>query len=84
IARPFKGRKAGAFVRSPHRRDFSMEPAGNTVLDVLKAAGKDVLGVGKIEDVTDRLIDFVKRFNPDATVQLTDVNGGEIEKSYGE
>ena len=28
-----------------------MEPVGTTILDVLKAAGKDVLGVGKIEDI---------------------------------
>ena len=41
-------------------------------------------GVGKIETVTDRLINVVKKFNPDATEQLSDVNGGEIEKSYGE
>ena len=51
IARPFRGRKAGQFFRTPHRRDFSLEPTGTTVLDVLKAAGKDVLGVGKIEDI---------------------------------
>lgn len=41
-------------------------------------------GVGKIEEVTARLVDVVKRINPDATEQLNDVNGGEIEKSYGE
>ena len=41
-------------------------------------------GVGKIEDVTARLVSVVKKFNPDATEQLVDVNGGEIEKSYGE
>ena len=51
IARPFTGSKAGAFVRTPHRRDFSLEPAGRTVLDALKEAGMDVLGVGKIEDI---------------------------------
>ncbi|MBQ8080523.1 MAG: phosphopentomutase [Clostridia bacterium] len=51
IARPFIGEKKGAFTRTPGRRDFSLEPTGQTVLDVLKAAGKDVLGVGKIEDI---------------------------------
>ena len=51
IARPFIGDKAGAFTRTPRRRDFSLEPPQDTVLDVLKAAGKDVLGVGKIEDI---------------------------------
>ena len=51
IARPFIGDKAGAFSRTPRRRDFSLEPPRDTVLDVLKAAGKAVKGVGKIEDI---------------------------------
>lgn len=41
-------------------------------------------GVGKIEEVTNRLVEVVKRMNPDATEQEKDVNGGDIEKSYGE
>ncbi len=51
IARPFVGDKVGAFTRTPRRRDFSLEPPQDTVLDVLKAAGKAVKGVGKIEDI---------------------------------
>lgn len=43
-----------------------------------------VNGVGKIEEVTARLVQVVERMNPSATEQKTDVNGGEIEKSYGE
>lgn len=43
-----------------------------------------VNGVGKIEEVTDRLVAVVKELDPDATEQANDVNGGEIEKSYGE
>ena len=43
-----------------------------------------VNGVGKIEEVTARLVEVVERLNPDATEQTQDVNGGEIEKSYGE
>ncbi len=50
IARPFEG-MPGAFVRTDNRRDFSLDPLGPTMLDVLKSAGKDVLGVGKIEDI---------------------------------
>ncbi len=50
IARPFIG-TAGHFQRTEHRRDFSLEPLGITLLDVLKEAGKDVIGVGKIEDL---------------------------------
>ena len=41
-------------------------------------------GVGTVEEVTARLVEVVKRMNPDATEQENDVNGGEIEKSYGE
>ena len=41
-------------------------------------------GVGPIEEVTARLVAVVKKFNPAATEQNDDVNGEEIEKSYGE
>ena len=41
-------------------------------------------GTGDISEVTNRLVAIVKRFNPDATEQKDDVNGEEIEKSYGE
>ncbi len=51
IARPFIGTAAGHFTRTGERRDFSLEPTGETMLDVIKAAGLSVLGVGKIEDI---------------------------------
>ena len=41
-------------------------------------------GVGTEGEVTDRLVDVVKQLDPSATEQNDDVNGGEIEKSYGE
>jgi phosphopentomutase len=50
IARPFEGRP-GAFKRTPRRRDFSLKPHGPTVMDALKAAGRMVYAVGKIEDI---------------------------------
>ena len=50
IARPFLG-TPGAFKRTEHRRDFSLAPLGTTLLDQLKKAGKDVIGLGKIEDL---------------------------------
>ncbi len=50
IARPFVG-KDGNYTRTAHRHDFSLEPPRDTMLDLLKAAGKDVLGVGKIHDI---------------------------------
>ncbi len=50
IARPFIG-EPGAFRRTEHRRDFSLAPLGITLLDLLKADGKEVIGIGKIEDL---------------------------------
>lgn len=50
IARPFIG-TPGHFTRTEHRRDFSLAPTGTTLLDLLKANGKDVIGIGKIEDL---------------------------------
>jgi len=50
IARPFAG-PAGAFVRTPDRRDFSVPPPGPTVLDRCVEAGVSVYGVGKIGDI---------------------------------
>jgi phosphopentomutase len=50
IARPFRG-EPGAFYRTPRRRDFSLPPPRDTVLDVLKADGRDVVGIGKIDDL---------------------------------
>ena len=50
IARPFAG-EPGNFVRTPRRRDFSLDPIEETLLDAVKAAGMQVLGVGKIEDI---------------------------------
>jgi phosphopentomutase len=50
IARPFAG-KPGAFARTPRRRDFALKPFRPTVLDALKAAGRMVYGVGKIDDI---------------------------------
>jgi phosphopentomutase len=51
IARPFIGQKAGEFQRTERRRDYPLEPPGATILDKLKAAGKQVCSVGKIDDI---------------------------------
>lgn len=51
IARPFVGPAEGPFVRTPHRHDYSLLPPSPTMLDHVKAAGKDVLAVGKIQDI---------------------------------
>lgn len=50
IARPFTG-SAGAYVRTPDRRDFAIEPPAETLLDALAAAGIARVGVGKVGDL---------------------------------
>ncbi len=50
IARPFTGNK-GAFKRTERRKDFSVAPPEETVLDRLKAKGISVIGIGKIGDI---------------------------------
>jgi len=50
IARPFTGRP-GAYERTPHRKDFSIEPVGETLLDRLAAAGVPRVGIGKVDDL---------------------------------
>lgn len=50
IARPFS-RKTGGFVRTPNRRDFSVDPTSETVLDKLAARNISVTAIGKIKDL---------------------------------
>lgn len=50
IARPFTG-KAPNFVRTANRRDFSLQPPADTMLDAITAADKSVYAVGKISDI---------------------------------
>lgn len=50
IARPFIG-TPGAFERTSNRRDYSLSPFEDTVLDNIKNSNLDVIGVGKIEDI---------------------------------
>ncbi len=50
IARPFVGRP-GAYTRTAHRRDFSIEPVGKTLLDVLAERGIPRVGIGKVDDL---------------------------------
>lgn len=50
IARPFVGEN-GAFTRTANRRDFSIAPPAETLLDALAAAGIPRRGVGKVDDL---------------------------------
>lgn len=50
IARPFVG-TSGAWKRTAHRRDYSIQPPGVTLLDALAEAGIPRAGVGKVDDL---------------------------------
>ena len=51
IARPFVGDKAENFTRTYNRRDYESSTFGRTMLDVMYENNKDVIAIGKIEDL---------------------------------
>ena len=51
IARPFEGEKKGEFKRTKNRHDYSVLPPHETLLDVMKKSGGQVISVGKIADI---------------------------------
>jgi phosphopentomutase len=50
IARPFAG-KSGNYQRTARRKDFSIPPTGDTILDILETRGVEVLAIGKVADL---------------------------------
>ncbi|MBR1885232.1 MAG: phosphopentomutase [Schwartzia sp.] len=50
IARPFIGAYPD-YERTAGRHDYSLDPPGTTLLDVLSAAGLVTIGIGKISDI---------------------------------
>lgn len=51
IARPFIGDKAENFTRTYNRKDYESSTFGRTMLDVIYENNKDVIAIGKIEDL---------------------------------
>jgi phosphopentomutase len=50
IARPYEKTSSG-YQRTANRRDYSLEPPGETLLDALSGAGIPRAGVGKVDDL---------------------------------
>jgi phosphopentomutase len=50
IARPFAG-EVGRFYRTPDRKDYSLEPPKDTLLDLMIKNGYKTLGIGKVYDI---------------------------------
>lgn len=51
ICRPFIGNPELGFTRTENRKDFSIDPPGRTVMEDLKSTGREVIAVGKLEDI---------------------------------
>lgn len=69
-----------------HRFDIFEENISE-MAGMFKEKGIDIVkvdGVGAVEEVTNRLVDVVMEMVPGARIQINDVNGEEIERSYGE
>ncbi len=82
-----RGRDDDLSSDSIKRRFEVFEQNINLILPLLEAKNIPIIrvdGVGTVEEVTDRLVEVVENLVPSATIQKDDVNGGEIEKSYGE
>ena len=73
IARPFTGTYPD-FKRTSNRHDFALEPPKDTVMDVLKNNGYDVISIGKIYDI------FAGRGATDSNPTKSNADG--IEKLF--
>lgn len=72
IARPYIG-EPGNFTRTSNRHDYALDPFGKTVLNSLQDGGKDVIAIGKINDIYNGqgITDFVRtKSNMDGVDQL--------------
>ena len=82
-----RGRDDDKERESIERRFKVFEENIPVILRMFEEAGIAVAhvdGVGAVGEVTDRLVEAVEQLDPEAKEQNDDVNGGEIEHSYGE
>jgi phosphopentomutase len=84
IARPFVG-EPGSYQRTPNRHDWSLKPRQPNYLTLVREAGNEVHGVGKIHDIfagTDIDHSHPTKSNIDGIVQietlLRELDGGMI------
>jgi phosphopentomutase len=95
IARPFLG-TPGSFARTGNRRDFSIDPPAETLLDALASAGVERTGVGKVDDLfasraigsrhtasNAEGIDAIHTWLKDATSGLLFANLVDFDQLYG-
>ncbi len=75
IARPNVG-QSGANKRTNTRHDYSLEPPARTMLDAIKEAGLQSIGVGKIYDI------FAGQGTTDHVYNTSNANGMEHAMHY--
>lgn len=83
IARPFIKNDDGSYTRTSSRRDYTLKPPTNTVLDNLKNNNYDVIGIGKIADIfanqgitkSIKTIDNNNTMSKTVEIAKTDFNG---------
>jgi phosphopentomutase len=81
IARPFVGNRKGEFERTANRRDFSVDPFEQTVLDKIKESGQEVIAIGKIEDIFNGK-GITKSIHTKSNLDGIDKTIEEIKRSY--
>lgn len=82
-----RGRDDDKTRESIEKRFEVFESNIEEILELFKGSNiqiERVDGVGTVEQVTERLVEMVEQLDPGAKEQKNDVNGGEIERSYGE
>ena len=78
IARPFIGDPQRGFSRTANRHDYSLLPPKPTMMDAIKAAGKDVIAVGKIHDI------FAGQGDTEFVFNKSNTNGMEHAWNYAD
>ena len=76
IARPFVGNAETGFKRTANRHDYSLLPPRDTMMDAIKAAGQEVIAVGKIHDI------FAGRGDTEYVYNQSNTHGMEHAMNY--
>ena len=78
IARPYIGNDEQGYTRTSNRHDYSLLPPAETMMDAVKAAGQQVLAVGKIHDI------FAGRGDTDFVYNKSNADGMQHTLDYAD
>lgn len=83
IARPFVGNKPGEFQRTGNRHDYAVPPPMPTLLDRMKAAGGEVVSIGKISDIYAGC-GITQQYKATGLEELWDVTLAQVKRAAGQ